>query len=113
MNLAAVLIPPSLDAKQALRLRRFGLAAFVYVLTTALMGVAWAFGVLPASAALQVAAAYLSINLVLYAVIRSGFNLRFADPSLTRFQMLVAITVVMAGSRIVSCAASGSQTFGN
>jgi EAL domain-containing protein (putative c-di-GMP-specific phosphodiesterase class I) len=26
MNLAAVLIPPSLDAKQVLRLRRFGLA---------------------------------------------------------------------------------------
>ena len=27
MNLAAVLIPPSLPAKQVLRLRRFGLAA--------------------------------------------------------------------------------------
>ena len=95
MNLAAVLIPPSLDAKQALRLRRFGLAALTYALTTALVAVAWTFGVLPASAALEVASAYLVINLALYAVIRSGFNLRFADPSLTRFQILTAITVVM------------------
>jgi PAS domain S-box-containing protein len=95
MNLAAVLIPPSLDAKQSLRLRRFGLAASSYVLATALVAIAWSFGVLPASAALKVAAAFLAINLALYAVIRSGFNLRFEDPSLTRFQILVAITVLM------------------
>jgi diguanylate cyclase (GGDEF)-like protein/PAS domain S-box-containing protein len=95
MNLAAVLIPPSLDAKQALRLRRFGLAALSYVLATALVALASTFGMLPASAALEVAAAYLAINLGLYAVIRSGFNLRFEDPSLTRFQIVVAITVLM------------------
>jgi diguanylate cyclase (GGDEF)-like protein/PAS domain S-box-containing protein len=95
MRLAAVLIPPSLDAKQALRLRRFGLATLSYVLATALVAVIWAFGVLPASVALEVAAAYLAINLGLYGVIRSGFNLRFKDPSLTRFQILTAITVLM------------------
>jgi len=95
MNLAAVLIPPSLDAKQALRLHLLGLAALTYALTTALVAIAWTFGVLPASTALGVAAAYLAINLCLYAVIRSGFNLRFEDPSLTRFQILAAITVVM------------------
>ena len=95
MNLVAVLIPPSLDAKQALRLRRFGLAASSYVLAAALVAVAWSFGVLPASAALEVAAAFVAINLGLYAVIRSGFNLRFEDPSLTRAQILIAITVLM------------------
>ena len=95
MNLVTVLIPPSLDAKQALRLRRFGLAALSYALAAALVAVAWAFGVLPASIALEVAAAYLVLNLGLYVVIRSGFNLRFADPSLTRFQILAAITVLM------------------
>jgi diguanylate cyclase len=82
MNLAALLIPPSLDAKQALRLRRFGLAALSYALATALVAVAWRFGMLPASAALEVAAAYVAINLGLYVVIRSGFNLRFEDPTL-------------------------------
>ena len=95
MNLAALLIPPSLDAKQALRLRRFGLAALNYAFATALVAFGWAFGVLPASTVLEAAAAYLAINLSLYVVIRSGLNLRFADPSLTRFQMLAAITVLM------------------
>jgi diguanylate cyclase (GGDEF)-like protein/PAS domain S-box-containing protein len=95
MNLAALLIPPSLDAKQALRLRRFGVAALSYGLAMALVAVAWTFGALPASAALEAAAAFVAINLGLYAVIRSGFNLRFADPSLTRFQILAAISVLM------------------
>jgi diguanylate cyclase (GGDEF)-like protein/PAS domain S-box-containing protein len=95
MNVAAVLIPPSLDAKQALRLRRFGVASLSYVLATALVAVAWTFGVLPAATVLEAAAAFLAINLGLYAVIRSGFNLRFDDPSLTRFQILAAITVLM------------------
>jgi diguanylate cyclase (GGDEF)-like protein/PAS domain S-box-containing protein len=95
VNLAALLIPPSLEAKQALRLRRFGLAALSYVLATALVALAWMFGALPALAALQAAAAILAVNLSLYAAIRSGFNLRFDDPSLTRLQMMAAITVVM------------------
>jgi nitrogen fixation negative regulator NifL len=95
MNLAALLIPPSLDERQALRLRRFGLAALTYALATALVAVAWTFGLLPASAALAVVAAFLAINLGLYVVMRSGFNLRFEDPSLTRFQILAAITAVM------------------
>ena len=95
MRLAAILIQPSFDAKQALRLRRFGLAALSYALGTALVAVGWMFGVLPASIALEVAAAYLAINLGLYVAIRSGFNLRFEDPSFTRFQILAAITVLM------------------
>ena len=36
-NLAAVLIPPALDAAQALRLRRLGLAALGYVMAIALV----------------------------------------------------------------------------
>jgi len=95
MNLAALLIPPSLEAKQALRLRRFGLAALGYALATVLVALAWTFGALPASAVLGVAAAFLAFNLGLYAAMRSGFNLRFEDPSLTRFQILAAITVLM------------------
>src|ERR1700730_14259826 len=95
MPLAALLIPPSIDAKQALRLRRLGLAALTYALSTALVTVAWTFGVLPALAALEIAAAFLAINVGLYAAIRSGFNLRFEDPSLTRFQMLTSLAILM------------------
>src|ERR1035437_4872271 len=95
MRLAAVLTPASLDAKQVLRLRRFGFAALSYALATALTALVWAFGLLAASVALEVAAAYLAINLALYFVMRSGLNLRFKDPSLTSFQILAAITLVM------------------
>ncbi len=95
MQLAAFLIPPSLDPRQALRLRRLGLAALSYVLAAALVAVAWTFGALAASFALEVAATVVAINLGLYVFIRAGFNLRFKDPSLTRVQMLVAITFLM------------------
>jgi diguanylate cyclase (GGDEF)-like protein/PAS domain S-box-containing protein len=95
IRLAAVLHPPPLEAKQAVRLRRFGLAALSYVLATALAVLAWTFGVLPASTVLEAAAALLALNLGLYAVIRWGLNLRFDDPSLTRFQILAAISVLM------------------
>ena len=40
-------------------------------------------------------AASLAINLCLYAAFRSGFNLRFADPSLTAIQMIIAVTLLM------------------
>jgi diguanylate cyclase (GGDEF)-like protein/PAS domain S-box-containing protein len=83
------------DARQALRLRRFGLATLSYVLATALTSIAWAFGALPASAVLEVALAFFAINAGLYALIRSGLNLRFQDPSLTRFQIVAAISVLM------------------
>jgi diguanylate cyclase (GGDEF)-like protein/PAS domain S-box-containing protein len=95
MKLAAVLIPPSLDAKQVLRLRRCGLAAVGYALAMLLLALAWTFGALAARAVLQIAAAFVAINLGVYAIIRSGFNLRFEDPSLTRLQILAAITVLM------------------
>jgi diguanylate cyclase (GGDEF)-like protein/PAS domain S-box-containing protein len=95
MNSAAIPIPAPLEARQALRLQRFGVAALGYLLATALVAIAWSFGVLPGATVLEAAAAFLAINLGLYAVIRSGFNLRFADPSLTRIQMLAAITVLM------------------
>ena len=95
MSLTDILIPPSLDAKQALRLRRFGLATLTYALAVPLLALAWMFDVLPLSAALESVAAFIAINLGLYVAIRSGLNLRFKDPSLTRPQILAAITVLM------------------
>ncbi len=95
MSLAELIIPPSLDAKQALRLRRFGLAALTYFLGMALVELVSIFGLLPAAPALQAIAAAVTINLVLYAVFRSGFNQRFADPSLTVPQIVIAIALLM------------------
>ncbi len=95
MTITEIFIPTSLDAKQVLRLRRFGLAALAYPLAFALVAIAWAFGVLPTPAALLASAAFVVVNMGLYLAIRSGFNLRFGDPSLTRFQILIAITLLM------------------
>jgi PAS domain-containing protein len=95
MNLATLLIPPSTGAKQALRLRRLGLAALSYALAAALAALACTFGELPLADTLTAVAAFVAINLGLYLFIRTGLNLRFEDPSLTRFQMLAAITVLM------------------
>ncbi len=95
MTLAALLIPPSLDAKQALRLRRFGVAALTYALAMALLTTVWALGVIPVTYLLEFAALSVAINLGLYLAIRAGFNLRFEDPSLTHFQILAAISFLM------------------
>ncbi len=95
MSLAELIIPPSLDAKQALRLRRFGLAALMYFLGMALVELVSISGLLPAAPALQTIAAAVAINLAFYAVLRSGFNQRFADPSLTVPQIVLAIALLM------------------
>jgi diguanylate cyclase (GGDEF)-like protein/PAS domain S-box-containing protein len=95
VSLSALLLPPSLEAQQALRLRRFGAALWTYVFATAMTAIAWAFGVLPLSTVAETVAAFAAVNLGLYLVIRSGLNLRFADPSLTQQQMLAAITILM------------------
>ena len=85
----------SVAANQALRLRRFRLAAATYALGLAVATAYWALGLLPLAALAQAGAAFLAVNVVLYGVTRSGLNLRFKDPSLTRFQILVAITILM------------------
>ncbi|MEO7744298.1 MAG: diguanylate cyclase [Usitatibacter sp.] len=95
MSAAPLVIRDSLAAKQALRLHRFRLGALTYALGIGLGAIAWALGMLPLAALAQAAAAFLAINAVLYAVIRSGLNLRFRDPSLTQVQILVAVTALM------------------
>ncbi len=95
MSLAEVFIPPSLDAKQIVRLRRFGLGALIYFVSMALVKLVSLFGLLPAASALQAMAASIAINLALYAAFRSSFNLRFADPSLTMVQIVLGVTVLM------------------
>ena len=95
MNITALLLPPLLDAKQTLRLRHFALAALSYALCSALTVAAWAFDIISGRTAVETTVAYIAINVGLYAAFRSGFNLRFKDPSLTRFQIVLAITALM------------------
>ena len=83
------------DPRQSVRLRRFLLASATYAICVPLLALACILDMVARGPALLVAAAMVALNLAFYLVFRSGLNLRFADPSLTRAQVLAAITVLM------------------
>ena len=85
------------DAKQALRLKRFFMAALSYFIWVSLTYYCWSLGLVDVSAATFWGAAALTLvcNLVFYALIRTGLNLYWPDPSLTLPQMVVATAWVM------------------
>src|SRR5260221_2825141 len=88
MNLAAFLIPPSLDAKQALRLRRFGLAALTYAASAGFVAVGSGFRGGPASAAPGNWVGVFSLNLRVFSAGRPGVHLFFQYSSPTPFPIL-------------------------
>ena len=82
-------------AQQALRVRRFLIASATYVLAIAVMALGagfeiWSFDVVVAYSVLVICT-----NLVFYLIIRSGLNLKLADPSLTAAQITVAIGALL------------------
>jgi len=86
---------PTLVEKQAVRLQRYALGAFTYVIATLVIGAAVAFKFMAAGPALALACAMLAVNAGLFAAFRSGLNLRFKDPSLTKAQVYAGITLLM------------------
>jgi diguanylate cyclase (GGDEF)-like protein len=83
--------------KQAIRLHRYTLGVYSYSLALALLVVADLLGFIHTAAAVTIAIACVAANAVLFALFRSGFNLRFADPSLTKLQVYLGITLLMLG----------------
>jgi diguanylate cyclase (GGDEF)-like protein len=83
------------DPRQSVRLRRFLLASATYAVCLPLLALASAFGLIARGPAIVIAALMIAINLGFYLVIRTGLNRGFADPSLTRPQVLAAIAVLM------------------
>ena len=89
---------PQKDQKQALRLRRFGMALISYVLWVSL-GLGGYFSgtlTLDQNLLLYLLGGIAVSNLLIFAVLRSGLNKRFSDPSLTLFQFLVAMCWILA-----------------
>ena len=90
--------------KQALRLKRFLIASATYVIGFMVLGLCTAVGLLTIDRLLIVGAAFGLVNLAFYGVLRSGWNLRFADPSLTQAQVCLAVgmvaLVLMLGQQI-------------
>jgi len=94
MNLKTLFMPET-DAKQAVRMRRFLLAAATYAIGAALLLLAYGLKLIELGPALFTIAVAAVINASLYFVFRLGLNLRARDPSLTWVQTLIANTVLM------------------
>src|SRR5580698_8087165 len=85
------------DAKQALRIRRFFMAALSYLIWIGITFYCYALGLVdvpPQTFGLLIAISFL-VNVLFYVVLRSGLNRYWPDPSLTLPQMLVATFWVM------------------
>nr|WP_238936475.1 diguanylate cyclase [Pseudomonas typographi] len=81
---------------QALLLKRYALAAGTYLLVLGLAWLAWLAGLarVSLSCAVVASALVLASQAVLLALFTSGANRRYADPSLTEAQVLLAIALV-------------------
>jgi diguanylate cyclase len=80
---------------QALRLKRFLLATITYALGYGILVLCSAVGLLPVARLAGVGAAFVAVNLAWFVVFRSGWNQRFADPSLTQAQVVVGASAVV------------------
>ena len=88
-------IIPKDDPKQALRIRRFFISLFVYIINMPLSYLAYTGGIMQFKGLLWGWIITIVFNIILYVVFRTGLNKRMKDPSLTYAQLCVAILVVM------------------
>ncbi len=90
-------IIPHEDYNQSLRIKRFLMAFGSYVMWMVLILYCYTLDLFRMSLlqTLGVCAVVFTLNVIIYAVIRSGLNHRFKDPSLTEIQMIIGTIVVM------------------
>jgi diguanylate cyclase (GGDEF)-like protein len=91
----------SSDPKQRLRIQRSMVAAVNFVICTMVLGYAVSVGAVNATAGWALSIYMMGNCFLFYGLLRSGFNLRFADPSLTLPQIMVAITCVVGAYAIL------------
>ncbi|MFO1217182.1 MAG: GGDEF domain-containing protein [Burkholderiaceae bacterium] len=84
-----------LPRKQALRLRRFLYASLTYMVGSLMLAACSAVGLVSTQVVWISVVCFAAANAVFAALLLSGANLRFADPSLTLPQVLVGATTVM------------------
>lgn len=88
-------IIPGDDPRQALRIRRFFISLFVYILNMPLGYLAYTGGIMAFNALMWGWIITIFFNITLYIIFRTGLNKRMKDPSLTSTQICVASLVVM------------------
>ncbi|HEY0844320.1 MAG TPA: diguanylate cyclase [Noviherbaspirillum sp.] len=81
---------PQDEPEQQLRLKRFFLAFAAYVMNGSFVLACWWMEYFTTLNVAVYGAIVVTINVTFYALIRSGINKRFKDPSLTSAQMVVA-----------------------
>ena len=81
--------------KQAARVRRFLLALPVYGVMALLLYLAYLTGLIALSAVLHGLLGMLAANVSVFVLLRSGLNRRFADPSLTWLQIVLASAILL------------------
>ncbi len=87
--------PDNTQAEQALRVRRFLIACGTYLLGIATMGLGAAFDVWDADVPVIYAVLVVCTNIIFYLIMRSGLNLKLADPSLTSAQIAMGIGALL------------------
>lgn len=85
------------EPAQSLRIRRLGLSVFMYVMATVPLGIGAYFELTSPRLLVFLILFGTTANLAFYLLIRTGINLRFADPSLSLPQMLFAIPLDLYG----------------
>jgi diguanylate cyclase (GGDEF)-like protein len=85
---------PQREARQALRLKRYLMAASTSLLAAAALFICHWLGLLPLKTAVGGAALIGFFVVAFWGVFRSGLNLRFRDPSLTAEMILAAVLVL-------------------
>lgn len=89
------------DPKQRIGLQRTALSGGIYLIASLLRFSLAGFGLLPWHVAL-VMAGYETVGFIaLYAVLRSGISLRFRDPALTLWQILLGLSALVANYALV------------
>lgn len=83
------ILPPD-EPQQQLRLKRFFIAAAAYGMNLTFVFACWWMEYFSTLNVAIYLAMVIAIHVSIYAIIRSGFNKRFADPSLTAAQMVAA-----------------------
>ena len=89
------------DAQQAVRMRRFAMASATYLAGIPLMLLAHGLGFVALGPTLATIAAVIAVNVSIYVLFRTRQNLRFADPSLTWLQIVLATATVMGGAFVL------------
>lgn len=83
------------DPKQRLRIQRYMMAAANFVICTIVLAYAVSTGAVNETAGWWLGTYMMANVAVFYALLRTGLNLHFSDPSLTLPQIMVALTCVV------------------